>query len=185
MRQADTTSQNKCPSFLHLQWAACRSAPGACRCPRGGQHHMPIYRRLAAARALQGQKRKRHRNRRQSCNRAVCKLRKKRCSADGCSVIREPIICSSFKLVDAMQNSVDLFVPGRVCLLGEHSDWAGQLRRYALCGCRPLFLEREKRQMCVATETRHLDRLGQLVELEQESNIDSEQESSTDSHRQM
>lgn len=23
------------------------------------------------------------------------------------------------------QKTVDLFVPGRLCLLGEHSDWAG------------------------------------------------------------
>ena len=33
---------------------------------------------------------------------------------------------------------------------------------------------------CVTTETRHLDRLGQLGELEQDSNTDSEQESNTE-----
>ena len=36
--------------------------------------------------------------------------------------------------------------------------------------------------VCVTTETRHLDRLGQLGEFEQDSNTDSEQESNTDSH---
>ncbi|MBN2452156.1 MAG: NTP transferase domain-containing protein [Lentisphaeria bacterium] len=29
-----------------------------------------------------------------------------------------------------MDRSVDLFVPGRVCLFGEHSDWAGAYRRF-------------------------------------------------------
>ena len=33
--------------------------------------------------------------------------------------------------------------------------------------------------VCVTTETRHLDRLGQLGEFEQDSNTDSEQESNT------
>jgi len=28
------------------------------------------------------------------------------------------------------QNSIKLFVPGRLCLFGEHSDWAGQLRKF-------------------------------------------------------
>ncbi len=28
-----------------------------------------------------------------------------------------------------MARSYDLFVPGRVCLFGEHSDWAGGHRR--------------------------------------------------------
>ena len=37
-------------------------------------------------------------------------------------------------------------------------------------------------RLCVTTETRHLDRLGQLGEFEQESNTGSEQESNTDSH---
>ena len=36
--------------------------------------------------------------------------------------------------------------------------------------------------MCVTTETRHLDRHGQLSEFEQDNNTDSEQESNTDSH---
>lgn len=27
-------------------------------------------------------------------------------------------------------NTVELFVPGRVCLFGEHSDWAGGFRRF-------------------------------------------------------
>ena len=36
--------------------------------------------------------------------------------------------------------------------------------------------------LCVTTETRHLDRLGQLGEFEQDSNTASEQESNTDSH---
>ena len=35
--------------------------------------------------------------------------------------------------------------------------------------------------LCVATETRPLDRLGQLGEFEQDSNTDSELESNTDS----
>ena len=26
--------------------------------------------------------------------------------------------------------TVDLFVPGRLCLFGEHSDWAGGFRRF-------------------------------------------------------
>ena len=28
---------------------------------------------------------------------------------------------------------VELFVPGRLCLFGEHSDWAGSYARHALC----------------------------------------------------
>ena len=36
--------------------------------------------------------------------------------------------------------------------------------------------------MCVTTETRHLDRLGQPGEFEQDSNTDSEQKSNTGSH---
>ena len=36
--------------------------------------------------------------------------------------------------------------------------------------------------MCVTTKTRHLNRLGQLSELEKESNTKSQQESNTDSH---
>ena len=35
--------------------------------------------------------------------------------------------------------------------------------------------------LCVTTKTRHLDRLGQLGEFEQDSNTDSEQERNTDS----
>ena len=40
------------------------------------------------------------------------------------------------------------------------------------------------RRLCATTETRHLDRLGQLQlgVFEQDSNTDSEQESNTDSH---
>ncbi len=30
-------------------------------------------------------------------------------------------------------DSVELFVPGRLCLFGEHSDWAGSYARRALC----------------------------------------------------
>lgn len=30
--------------------------------------------------------------------------------------------------MDYKENSIDLFVPGRLCLLGEHSDWAGLYR---------------------------------------------------------
>ena len=29
----------------------------------------------------------------------------------------------------SLRNTVDLFVPGRLCLFGEHSDWAGEYRR--------------------------------------------------------
>jgi UTP-glucose-1-phosphate uridylyltransferase/galactokinase len=29
-----------------------------------------------------------------------------------------------------MQRTIDLFVPGRVCLFGEHTDWAGGYRRF-------------------------------------------------------
>lgn len=29
-----------------------------------------------------------------------------------------------------MDKEIELFVPGRVCLLGEHSDWAGSFRRF-------------------------------------------------------
>jgi mevalonate kinase len=28
------------------------------------------------------------------------------------------------------QNNIKLFVPGRLCLFGEHSDWAGQMRKF-------------------------------------------------------
>jgi UTP-glucose-1-phosphate uridylyltransferase/mevalonate kinase len=28
------------------------------------------------------------------------------------------------------EKKIDLFVPGRLCLFGEHSDWAGQLRKF-------------------------------------------------------
>ena len=38
-----------------------------------------------------------------------------------------------------------------------------------------------RRRLCVATETRPLDRLGQLGEFERDSNTDSELESNTDS----
>lgn len=27
------------------------------------------------------------------------------------------------------QQVLDLFVPGRLCLFGEHSDWAGAMRK--------------------------------------------------------
>jgi hypothetical protein len=27
-----------------------------------------------------------------------------------------------------VEQAVDLFVPGRLCVLGEHTDWAGQLQ---------------------------------------------------------
>ena len=27
-------------------------------------------------------------------------------------------------------NERELFVPGRICLMGEHSDWAGSYRRF-------------------------------------------------------
>ncbi len=30
-------------------------------------------------------------------------------------------------------DSVELFVPGRLCLFGEHSDWAGSYARHAFC----------------------------------------------------
>ena len=36
--------------------------------------------------------------------------------------------------------------------------------------------------LCCSNAGRHLDRLGQLGEFEQDSNTDSEQESTTDSH---
>ena len=29
-----------------------------------------------------------------------------------------------------MDRTYDIFVPGRVCLFGEHSDWAGAYRRF-------------------------------------------------------
>ena len=44
------------------------------------------------------------------------------------------------------------------------------------------FIKPVRVSRCVTTETRHLDRLGQLGEFEQDSNTDSEQESNTDSH---
>lgn len=31
---------------------------------------------------------------------------------------------------DSEVRPVELFVPGRVCLFGEHSDWAGSFRRF-------------------------------------------------------
>ena len=30
----------------------------------------------------------------------------------------------------AQGESIELFVPGRLCLFGEHSDWAGAMRKY-------------------------------------------------------
>jgi len=30
----------------------------------------------------------------------------------------------------ASERRVELFVPGRICLMGEHSDWAGSFRRF-------------------------------------------------------
>jgi UTP-glucose-1-phosphate uridylyltransferase/galactokinase len=33
-------------------------------------------------------------------------------------------------MVSAMDRILELFVPGRVCLFGEHSDWAGAYRRF-------------------------------------------------------
>ena len=27
-----------------------------------------------------------------------------------------------------MEDFIDLFVPGRLCIMGEHSDWAGRYR---------------------------------------------------------
>jgi galactokinase len=27
------------------------------------------------------------------------------------------------------EGSLELFVPGRLCLFGEHSDWAGAMRK--------------------------------------------------------
>jgi len=33
-------------------------------------------------------------------------------------------------LISAVKNSLDLFVPGRLCLFGEHSDWAGAQRAF-------------------------------------------------------
>ncbi len=31
--------------------------------------------------------------------------------------------------MDAPSEELELFVPGRICLLGEHSDWSGPLRK--------------------------------------------------------
>lgn len=41
---------------------------------------------------------------------------------------------------------IDLFVPGRLCLFGEHSDWAGKYRSMnsALVAGRPSSRERNK-----------------------------------------
>jgi hypothetical protein len=37
----------------------------------------------------------------------------------------------NYHLVKAVTGGkIELFVPGRLCLFGEHSDWAGQLRRF-------------------------------------------------------
>ena len=35
---------------------------------------------------------------------------------------------SKEKLEVRMKNSIELFVPGRLCIMGEHSDWAGKYR---------------------------------------------------------
>jgi len=29
---------------------------------------------------------------------------------------------------DFIEAKVDVFIPGRLCILGEHSDWAGEYR---------------------------------------------------------
>lgn len=35
----------------------------------------------------------------------------------------------SFTTMDAAEQQLELFVCGRLCLFGEHSDWAGAFRR--------------------------------------------------------
>lgn len=39
------------------------------------------------------------------------------------------ILCSSFIAAKMKEFGVKIFVPGRICLFGEHSDWAGGYRR--------------------------------------------------------
>jgi len=34
------------------------------------------------------------------------------------------------EIVSVIDGEIDLFVPGRLCLFGEHSDWAGQMRKF-------------------------------------------------------
>ena len=33
------------------------------------------------------------------------------------------------------QDTLELFVPGRLCLFGEHSDWSGAMRKWAPAAC--------------------------------------------------
>lgn len=52
-----------------------------------------------------------------------------------------------------MSAAVELFVPGRVCMLGEHSDWAGQLP-----GCASPTLSQR-------TSERHFDRAWHVLRM--------------------
>jgi len=68
---------------------------------------------------------------------------------------------------DQMPRAVELFVPGRVCLFGEHSDWAGSFRRFnsaltkgytIVCGTNQGIYARatpEAHKFCLSTVTDH------------------------------
>lgn len=30
--------------------------------------------------------------------------------------------------MEILKNEIEVFIPGRLCILGEHSDWAGEYR---------------------------------------------------------
>ena len=41
-----------------------------------------------------------------------------------------PLSTADFAMTDKSADSVELFTPGRICLFGEHSDWAGTYRKF-------------------------------------------------------
>lgn len=53
-----------------------------------------------------------------------------------CLCLRARAITMAFSAIEdleeymASERTVELFVPGRICLMGEHSDWAGSYRRF-------------------------------------------------------
>uniref|UniRef100_A0A7S2RRZ4 UTP--glucose-1-phosphate uridylyltransferase n=1 Tax=Mucochytrium quahogii TaxID=96639 RepID=A0A7S2RRZ4_9STRA len=61
--------------------------------------------------------------------------------------------------VDGNELELELFVPGRVCLLGEHSDWAGSFRRFNDKICKGFTLVTGTNQGLYARVKRHPSKL--------------------------